>query len=428
MSNSGGKIYSEVVNGVKVGINTDDVSSVLGVASHDIKTLCTSSKINPAAVFRPRFMGGAVHVDPEDFQSNLKSLVAPASGATGITMKCVNYGIWVPYFNTLLNGRPWDASHVRWNPRPCDDTQFGDLTHFDGYNHNVTFENPVKSVVCGNNAYIQVTFQDISTKDTITARTLFGDNEDAYFGFIVYEFTGDGPVLSGTGAVIPKAYIHNYQLMQSTYPQVVSSDFKARKGYGYDIIPIVAVDTGGEIYDYYSLFISDSVPGFIRKYIGTNDIEFIYFRFSEGTFYPDGNTIETGSSIGVDKTTFGFALMMTSPFPKILADSDTAYSTGLIRPGTIKLTAKFTRMSDNQTFTKVFTENDNLVVQRQLNTNILRMYIKTTSTGNAVYDWARTTAGSLAGKFDFDIAFTINVNTTGGSEKNSFPAQSWMRK
>lgn len=414
------------VNGViSAPVSVDDVSAVLGVASHDVKTLCVSDKINPAAVFRPRFMGGGVHVAPEDFQSKLKNLAPPSSGVSGITMKCVNYGIWVPYFNSSVGGRPWDASHIRWNPRPCDSTQYGDLTHFIGYDHKAKFKNPVESIVCSQGARIQVTFRDNSTSESISAQTLFGDNENAYFGFFVYEYTGEGPVLTGTGAVTPKLYLSNYYMIQSSNPHVVSSDFNVSAGKGYDIIPIVAVENNGD-YEYYSLFIHDSVSGFYRKMVGTNDIEFIYFRWAEGTFYPDGTDVETGSPIGVDKTTFGFALMMTSPFPKILANSDTAYSTGLIRPSTIKLTAKFTRMSDNMKFTKEFTASNGLVILQQLGTNILRMYMQTTATGNVVYDWAQSAAGSLAGNFDFEISFTINVDSSGASEKNTFYAQSWM--
>lgn len=414
-------------NGViSAPVNTNDVSTALGVASHDVKTLCISDRINPAAVFRPRFMGGAIHVAPEDFQSKLKDLTAPSSGVSGITMKCVKYGIWLPYFNTLSNGRPWDASHVRWNPRPCDSTQYGDLTHFVGYNHGAKFTNPISSIVCSVGEPIKVAFKDNSTAESITAQTIFGSNEDAYFGFIVYEYTGDGPVLSGTGAVTPKVYLCNYYVSQCSVARVASSDFNVSAGKGYDIIPIVAVQNSGDT-EYYSLFIHDSVPGFYRKHVGSNDIEFVYFRFSESTFYPDGDDVETGTAISdIDKTTFGFALMMTSPFPKILANSDTAYSTGLIRPSTIVLTAKFTRQSDNKIFTKDFTQSTGLVVLNQLNTSVLRMHMQTTPTGNVVYDWASEAAGSLAGNFDFEVSFTINTNTSGASEKNKYYAQSWM--
>ena len=427
MPHANGKIYSEVVNGVKKGINTDDVKAVLGESSHEVKTLCISKKINPAAIFRPRYMGGAPHVAPEDFQSKLKELGAPPSGVQGVTMKCVDYGIWVPYFNSIVNGYPYFASRVRWNPRPCDETQFGDLTHFDGYNHNARFTNPVSSVICAIGSPIKVTFRaSSSTDNTIGVGSLFGDNENAYFGFFVYEYQGEGFILSGSGALLPKVFINSYYIPQNSAFPTVTSNVIAKNGYNYDIIPIVAVNNNGD-WEYYSLFISDSVPGLITKRVGSDDIEFIYFRFSEGGFYPDGDVIETGTSIGVANSTFGFALMMSSPFPKILATTDMDYASGLIRPSTIKITARFTRWNDKKLFTKDFTEaNGGLTVLRQLNTNILRMYVPIENYENKVFTWARSVAGTLAGDFDFDIAFTINVNKTGGSEKCSFPGQSWM--
>ena len=418
MGHSNGKITAPV--------NTDDVSATLGVNSHDVKTLCLSDRIKAAAIYRPRFTGGAVHVDPEDFHTRLKDLAAPTTGISGVTMKCIKYGIWVPYFNSLLSGWPWYASRIRWNVRPCDETQYGDITHFIGYDHNAKFVNPVQEVVCAAGSKIQVSFKDNTTAEWITAQKMFGDNEDAYFGFIVYEYTGEAPILTGTAAVTPKVFISNYYISQSSVLRVVSSNINATLGKSYDIIPIVAIDKGGGDYDYYSLFIGDPVPGLIQKRLGSDGIEFIYFRFSEGGFYPDGDTIETGTSVGVDKTTFAFVLMMSSPFPKILADSDTAYATGLIRPGTIKMTARFTRASDSKVFSNVFTESNGLVVLRQLATPTLKMYMKTTDNGNSVYDWAKSEAGTLAGDFDFEIAFTINVNTTGGSEKNTYRATSWM--
>lgn len=53
MPHANGKIYTTTVNGVRQGVNTDDVSAVLGKASHDAKTLCTADNINIFAAFKP---------------------------------------------------------------------------------------------------------------------------------------------------------------------------------------------------------------------------------------------------------------------------------------------------------------------------------------------------------------------------------------
>lgn len=46
-------IYTETVQGVKYGISTDDVAYVLGEASGDVGTLCTSNSINKYAKYKP---------------------------------------------------------------------------------------------------------------------------------------------------------------------------------------------------------------------------------------------------------------------------------------------------------------------------------------------------------------------------------------
>lgn len=46
-------IYTETVQGVKYGISTGDVAYVLGVASGDVGTLCTSSAVQKYAKFKP---------------------------------------------------------------------------------------------------------------------------------------------------------------------------------------------------------------------------------------------------------------------------------------------------------------------------------------------------------------------------------------
>lgn len=429
MPHKNGKIYSEVVNGVKVGINTDDVGAVIGDASHDVKTLCISKRINPAAVFRPRYTSSStafVHIGPEEFDTKLKNLVAPLSGDSKIQMKCIKYGIWVPYFNRLDEGYPYYASRIRWNPRPCDETQYGDLTHFDGYDHGAKFKNPVQSVVCAVGSKVQVVFQDNSTSESITAQTLFGDSDYAYFGFILYEYQGEAPILSGSGAVTPTVHLDSGNVyMASGQARVVNSNVFAKSGYNYDIIPIVATDYNGD-YEYYSLNISDSVPGRITKSLFIGNIEFVFFRFSEGTFYPDGNTIGTGNNIGVDKTTFGFALMMSQDLFSSIISTNSNQNDGLIRRSSIKIKAKFTRSGDNTVYTNIFTESNGLVIPNIINKNLLKMYIQTTGNSNKVYEWAQSAAGTLAGYFDFDISFTINIDKSGHTENLQYPAVSWM--
>lgn len=53
MPHSNGRIYTEVRNGVRYGVTTEDVAAVLGQASLDVGTLCRASNINPWARYKP---------------------------------------------------------------------------------------------------------------------------------------------------------------------------------------------------------------------------------------------------------------------------------------------------------------------------------------------------------------------------------------
>lgn len=78
MPHSNGKIYSEVVNGVKVGINTDDVVAVLGVGSHIVNYLCSNAH------------------DKIKKWSRCKPVDLNTLYATAADMKNANYGLTVP--------------------------------------------------------------------------------------------------------------------------------------------------------------------------------------------------------------------------------------------------------------------------------------------------------------------------------------------
>lgn len=123
MSHTNSHIYSEVVNGVKIGINTDDVGAVIGVASNDIGTLCySSSKINKWARNKPEAIGGPEDITDAQRKANnfalrmtttyttIQNYVNAAKGVNGIT----------------LEGWVYDA------PR-ADRNDWARLTDFDGY-------------------------------------------------------------------------------------------------------------------------------------------------------------------------------------------------------------------------------------------------------------------------------------------------------
>lgn len=59
MPHNNGRIYTETVNGVRYGVSTDDVASVLGLASSDVATLCRAGNINPWARYKPVYIAKA---------------------------------------------------------------------------------------------------------------------------------------------------------------------------------------------------------------------------------------------------------------------------------------------------------------------------------------------------------------------------------
>ena len=64
MPQSNGRIYTEIRDGVKYGISTDDVAYVLGEVSGDAGTLCTSNNINKYAKYKP--CGGSSPASPTE--------------------------------------------------------------------------------------------------------------------------------------------------------------------------------------------------------------------------------------------------------------------------------------------------------------------------------------------------------------------------
>lgn len=150
MPNANGHIYSEVVNGVKVGVNTDDVSSVTGVASHDVATLCTSDKVVKWSKHKP--VRGESPADYATWNKNTGNVRATVGFP-------IYWGMEIPLNNAeqlqvsggsrYLKPLAWRASH-RQNAnsegnvrnyvyrKPVVGTDFCRLTDFDGYWHTAT--------------------------------------------------------------------------------------------------------------------------------------------------------------------------------------------------------------------------------------------------------------------------------------------------
>nr|DAN28956.1 MAG TPA: hypothetical protein [Caudoviricetes sp.] len=99
MAHDGNRIYSEIKNGVKHGIDvTADVGAVLGVASNDIGYMCSNrhGKINMLSIFKPTRKHGIMPSNPQtgpNDTSNGDSSVEASEWFDGIS----RYGVRKPY-------------------------------------------------------------------------------------------------------------------------------------------------------------------------------------------------------------------------------------------------------------------------------------------------------------------------------------------
>lgn len=292
MPNANGKIYSEVVNGVKVGIGFDEVSSVLGDASKDEGTLCTSGKINPAAIFRPRFTANnpglrLIGTDGKFLAAANTEIAAaisqkPPSGAWG----CPNLGIWVPEFVLRnLTSSAYSNMHTyarnTWTvPVPDKDgvASFKIIDHFDGYDSNAKFKDPIVHMEVGKKSTTTNTIQiqlstpsPVNQPGTISVGNMFG-GKGWYFGAVVFRGThpdaiqpSDTMMIFGSGTAIRA---NDATTVTITKDDAVPSSTTT---YYYRIIPFVcnranvtsALDT-----TFYSIHMSDTYPGIYSLGVG----------------------------------------------------------------------------------------------------------------------------------------------------------------
>lgn len=129
MSYSNGKIYSEIVNGVKIGISPDDVKAVLSHNSYNVKELCMSTKINMWAKYKPEVINQYHSITLAQRKLNNFGLV-PSQAYEGIT--------------ALRNAVANDTFTGGWTYNRVGANDFGRLDDFAnsvndtkvGYNHN----------------------------------------------------------------------------------------------------------------------------------------------------------------------------------------------------------------------------------------------------------------------------------------------------
>lgn len=317
MAHSGGLISAP--------INTDDVSSVLDVASHDVATLCTSSQINPAALFRPRYSSANPGLqlrgsDGKFLAAANTEIAGNISQRPSATYQCPNLGIWVPEFALRnLTSSNYGTMHSQarntWFVPVPDKGGVGSfkiLDHFDGYDHNASFKDPVLQVsVTKKNTTtntIQIMFSTpspVSQPGVISVGNMFG-GKGYYFGAVVFRGTNaegiqqsDTMIVFSSGTAIKSDAATTVTLSKDDTPPNA-----ATTTYYYRIIPFVcnkanitsALDT-----DFYSIHMSDDYPGIYTMKVGDSatggGVKDYYFAWTEpantGNYYPtpDGKQV-----------------------------------------------------------------------------------------------------------------------------------------
>lgn len=317
-------------------VNSDDVSAVLGVASHDWRTLCRSDKINPVALFRPRYSS----VDPglnlgsagdSDGFKWIANQIGQAPDGTGAGYGCPAYGVWVPKYNiSSTSNSLWNAlftaSRRTWYIKPDEtDTNGGDsfdiLDHFIGYDHDAKVTKPLITASVGENGTSGNTVSVIFTTPAPDGRTmsisnLFGTSSSAatrwYFGAVIFRSTNkEGWTTSDTMLVMgsPVAISNNGQ----TTVEVSVNDTGASQTaeYVYRIIPFVcnkANLTSSNLSGttFYGIGMTKEYAGWMEIKSGAvqgGEVTVNYFNWKEsvnGNYYPvPGNkTLESPITTG----------------------------------------------------------------------------------------------------------------------------------
>lgn len=167
----------------------DEVHDVLGVSSFDEGTLCTSDRINHAALYCPRY--SAI---PSLELNDVGFAKIKAWGQTSHTnYGCPAYGVWVPKLpvnNIMVNNLStlFDRSDKIWLIERPDATSYYIIDHFRGYDHTARIVDPVISAdvttSAGNGCGVTVTFiAPAADGKALSIANLFGGG-DWYFGFV----------------------------------------------------------------------------------------------------------------------------------------------------------------------------------------------------------------------------------------------------
>ncbi len=191
--------YDSKTGIITAPVSVADVSLCLGENSLDVATLCTSGRINPAALFRPRYT--SARPDLELNTAGFNYLATQTSNHPTGNYTCPAYGVWVP--NLALNNLSqnnqnaynalFTAARNPWHIAVPDANSFKCLHHFVGYDHGARITKPVVTAVVSNRTAGGHTVTVMLTAPapdgkTLSVSNLFG-SKGLYFGVAVFRGT-----------------------------------------------------------------------------------------------------------------------------------------------------------------------------------------------------------------------------------------------
>ena len=228
-------------------VNTDDVRLTIGEPSDDVGTLCTSDRINPAAIYRPRYSRSNPGLQLN--AAGFTEIAGNISQAPGNGYVCPAYGVWVPEYNLRNIGATgysdlFALARKTWHIAAPDSNSFYILDHFAGYRHDARVTPPIISAAVTKRAGGGVILSMVLTTPapdgaTLSVSNLFG-GKGLYFAAIVLRGTNleawtpqDTMIVAGTSTPVSATASTTVSV------KIEDPDADMTEDYAYRIIPFV---------------------------------------------------------------------------------------------------------------------------------------------------------------------------------------------
>ena len=215
---------------ISAPVNTDDIAATLGVASHDVKTLCMSSRINPWAKWKPENIGSYTPLTLEQRQKNNFGLLAPTIyNSSNIA--------------TAIKNGTFDSG---WSYQGVDENGWGRMTDFlspddptRGYDHNAQHPFPTlhEGVVVINSSATAVStviicMSPMMSTDAVSLNELIGPDNRAdlkystwYFGILMVHKTNNNILACSSGVTLANETA--WQVVFGNIPHGLAGEYTA---------------------------------------------------------------------------------------------------------------------------------------------------------------------------------------------------------